>query len=134
MRIAKGEHGSVFSPPRVPLSASRANEVVNVRILAKKVIIQSVAAPTSGLVPIAPPLHAKLQISMEPTEKVRMDSISYDRLNSALRSFSAILNAALGKSKIPVDANTARQIPNPGTTNLAHFPLVLIIKYATQDK
>jgi hypothetical protein len=98
VRIAKGEQGSVFKPPSVPLSASRANEVVNVRILAKKVIIQIVAAPTSGLVPSAPPLHAKLQISTEPSTNVSIDSISYERLNSALKSFSAIRYAVFGNS------------------------------------
>jgi len=121
-RIASGEHGSVFKPPSVPLSASRANEVVNVRILVKKVIIQSAAAPTSGLVSTAPVLHAKLQISMEPTEKVRMDNISYERLNSVLKSFSAIRKAVLENSQIPV------------YINLAHLLLVLIIFYGIQDK
>ncbi len=74
-RIASDEQGRVFRPPSVPRSASRVNEVVNTRILEKKRITHSAAPATSGSV--APlPLHAKLQIRMEPTEKERIDRIS----------------------------------------------------------
>jgi len=75
-RIASGEQGRVFKPPSVPRSASRVKEVVNARILVKKRIIQSAAAATSGFEPTEPPLKAKLQIRMEPTEKVSIDRIS----------------------------------------------------------
>jgi hypothetical protein len=92
-RMATDEQGKVFKPPSVPRSASRVNEVVKVRILAKKRIIQSAAAATSGLEPTELPLHAKLLIRMEPTENVRIERSSYDLLNSVLKSFSAILNA-----------------------------------------
>ena len=71
-----GEQGSVFKPPSVPRSASRVNEVVKVRILAKKRIIHSVAAATSGSAVPPPLLHAKLQIKMEPTAKESIESTS----------------------------------------------------------
>ncbi len=70
-RIAIEEHGRVFKPPSVPISASRMKDVVNVRMLAKKRITHNAAAATSGCAPAMP--NAKLQMSMEPKENANMD-------------------------------------------------------------
>jgi putative heme degradation protein len=94
----KAEHGRVFKPPRVPRSISLVNDVVKVNTLAKKRMIHKAAETTSELMVMAPP-QAKLQIKTELTEKVRMDKISYVLLNSAFRSFSAILIADEKKPK-----------------------------------
>ncbi len=91
--MAAGEHGRVLRPPSVPRSVSLVNAVVRVRIVAKKSMIHKAAAVTCGLVVMAPP-HAKLQMRIALTEKVRMERISYALLNSTLRSFAAISKAA----------------------------------------
>ncbi len=87
-----GEQGNVFNPPNVPRSISLVKEVEKVRILAKKSMIHKAAEVTSGLVVMAPP-QAKLQMRRELTEKVRIDRISWGRLNSTFRSFRAIAKA-----------------------------------------
>ncbi len=76
-RIASGEHGRVFKPPSVPMSASRMKDVVNVSMLVKKRITHNDAAATSGrAVPAVPIPNAKLQMRIEPNENVSIEIIS----------------------------------------------------------
>ena len=73
--MVKAEQGRDFRPAIVPLSISLVNEVVNVRMLAKKSMIQRAAEMVSGP-KVTPALQAMLQINTEPKEKASMDRTS----------------------------------------------------------